>query len=446
MPLSDSEQVFQFYNNLTKHIVPGPNNVSYFISLFLLPVSLFIPPSILSHRQLCCLFLPVIYALQLRSWSQMGGIDVISLNLTLWSLVLLVLKDPREDFKRVHAVRKVPPTLDTNKENDGNETKIWEEAYPPTLRRRIPWVLTLMISIRFPNWRIADPMHDDRQPAFSNLSRRTFALSALRHIITGYLLLDLTSSYIRTDPYFHEPNTRSSSPAPSFSTVPLLQIVPPRLIRTTVLAAQIYALIPCLFHLPVLPVIALNYLAPSLLPDEWSPHTWPPFFGPFSAVSRHGLRGLWSEWWHQMSRHVVSPPGRALADVLHLDRRSTLRYMLVTVSAFGFSGLVHMGLIPPQPLHTTMTAMEMRLWIGSFFWVQIVGFGIEVVVSRIFRRVGGHLSGLVRMLVLIWASMWLCATLPLLVPPFHELGYWSVYPIPVSIVQGFWGDGWLQWA
>ena len=147
-----------------------------------------------------------------------------------------------------------------------------------------------------------------------------------------------------------------------------------------------------------------------------------------------------------MSRHVVSPPGRAFADVLHLDPRSRLRYMLVTVSAFGFSGLMHMGLIPPQPLHTTMTAMEMRLWIGSFFWVQIAGFGIELAVSRIFRRVGGQVSGLVRMVVLIWVSTWLCATLPLLVPPFRELGYWSVYPIPFSIFQGVLGDGWLQWA
>ena len=121
--------------------------------------------------------------------------------------------------------------------------------------------------------------------------------------------------------------------------------------------------------------------------------------------------------------------------------------MLVTVSAFGFSGLVHMGLIPPQPLHTSMTAMEMRLWIGAFFWVQIAGFGIELVVSGIFRRVGGgHVSGLVRMLVLVWVSVWLCATLPLIVPPFRELGYWSVYPIPISIVQGSFGNGWLQWA
>ncbi|KAL8790960.1 MAG: hypothetical protein Q9195_006105 [Heterodermia aff. obscurata] len=375
----------------------------------------------------------------------MGGVDVISINLTLTSLALLALKDPRGDFKRVH-VRKVPPTSDVTEGNDGDEAKIWEEPYPPSLRRRIPWVLTLVISIRYPNWHIGDPTHDKRQPAFSNASRRRFAISALRHIITGYLLLDLTSSYTRIDPYFHDPDISISSAIPSFSTLPLLTLIPPRILRTTILAAQIYALIPCLFHLPVLPAIALNYLAPSLLPDEWSPHTWPPFFGPFSAVSRHGLRGLWGEWWHQMSRNIVSPPGRALANVLHLDPRSTLRYMLVTVSAFSFSGVVHMGLVPPQPLHTTMTLMEMRLRIASFFWVQIAGFAIELVVSGIFRRAGGRVSGLVRVVVLVWVSMWLCATLPLVVPPFRELRYWSVYPIPVSVFQGILGRGWLQWA
>lgn len=121
--------------------------------------------------------------------------------------------------------------------------------------------------------------------------------------------------------------------------------------------------------------------------------------------------------------------------------------MLVTISAFGLSGVVHMGLVPPRPLHTTMTPMEMRMRIGSFFWVQIAGFAIEVVVSGIFRGAGGRVSGLVkRVVLLVWVSAWLCATLPLVVPPFRELRYWSVYPIPVSIFQGLFGDGWLQWA
>lgn len=461
MTLPDADQVIDFYNHLTTSIVPGPNNVSYFLALFLLPLSLLIPPSLLSHRVLYSVFLPIIYALQLRSWRQMGGIDVISVNLTLWSLVLLALKDPRRDFRRIHITKTQTSTSSiSDRKNPDGETNLesWKEPYPPTLSRRIPWVLTLVLSIRLTNWKINDSGHNNRLPPPITASRRTFALSGLRHIITGYLILDLTSSYAHLDPYFHSPLPISSPfpfPSPSASSSPLhilLHYIPPRLLRTTILASQIYALIPCLFHLPVLPAIGLNYLSPTLLPDEWSPHTWPPFFGPFSAVSRHGLRGLWGEWWHQMSRHVVSTPGRALADALHLPKEGWggwTRWALVTVSAFGFSGVVHMGLIPPTPRNTGMSAMEMRAWIGAFFWVQVLGFGIEVLGARAWGRLFpgvGTERRVVRIGMLIWVVGWLCVSLPLVVPPFRELGYWRMWPMPVSVVQGIMGRGWVVWA
>ncbi|KAG6986413.1 hypothetical protein G7Y79_00097g101370 [Physcia stellaris] len=469
MPLPDTDQIVHFYNHLTTSIVPGPNNVSYFLALFLLPTSLLIPPSILSHRVLYSLFLPIIYALQLRSWRQMGGIDVISVNLTLWSLTLLALKDPRRDFRRIHTIKRQPsPKFISDRKNPEDEiqSETLEEPYPQTLRPRISWVGTLVLSIRLTNWKLNDPAHDAHLPPPNTASRRTFALYAFRQIITGYLILDLTSSYAHLDPYFHSPLPISSplpSLSPSFfnpsSPLPvILQIILPRLLRTTILASQIYALIPCLFHLPVLPAIGLNYLFPTLLPDEWSPHTWPSFFGPFSAVSRHGLKGLWGQWWHQMSRQVVSTPGRSLADALGLENggregkrgwQGWARWALVTVSAFGFSGIVHMGLIPPKPLNTGMGAMEMRLWIGAFFWVQVLGFGLEVLGAQawgyFFPGIGTERRAM-RMGVLVWVIAWLCVSLPLIVPPFRELGYWRVWPMPVSVVQGVVGRGWVMWA
>ncbi|KAL9594287.1 MAG: hypothetical protein Q9219_007114 [cf. Caloplaca sp. 3 TL-2023] len=48
------------------------------------------------------------------------------------------------------------------------------------------------------------------------------------------------------------------------------------------------------------------------------------------------------------------------------------------MSAFLLSGIMHMGLIPPRPRGTITTAMQMRFYIAGFFWLQILGIGIEV--------------------------------------------------------------------
>ena len=492
MSLFDQSDALSSYNHLIRHIVPGPNNISYFIAFLLFPLALLIPPSILSHRQLYTLFLPIIYALQLRSWWQMGGIDVISVNLSLWSFALLALKDPRRDFTRIRIRTRSPlpkRTKDDKKQNTTSITETWDQPYPPNIQQRLPWVLTLLISIRFTNWKINDPTHDSRQPTLPNTSRLAFTRSALRHIITGYVLLDLTSSYTMLDPYFHVSNTSIDSPLPyplpfSFALpsflhplihllsplldplldplLNLLQHILPRTIRTTILATQIYALIPPAFLLPTLPAIALN--AQGYLPDEWSPHTWPPFFGPFAAVSGYGVRGLWGRWWHQFSREVCGVVGRVVVGGRDEEGRGRdgggveesvgegtrrekendwVKYLITAASTFFFSGIVHAGLIPPHPLKTTLSATQMRLYIAGFFWLQVFGFAVEIVAARVFPRTKG---GRVReTLVLLWVFAWLSITLPMIVVPSRELGYWDVWPVPVSFVRWGWAGRWGRW-
>ena len=51
-------ELTSFYNHLTLHIVAGPRSFSYFIPLLLLPISLLIPPPVLSHNALRSLILP----------------------------------------------------------------------------------------------------------------------------------------------------------------------------------------------------------------------------------------------------------------------------------------------------------------------------------------------------------------------------------------------------
>ncbi|KAI4182889.1 MAG: hypothetical protein L6R41_005725 [Letrouitia leprolyta] len=339
--------------------------------------------------QLASLFLPLIVAFQMRAWSMMEGLDVISVNLTQWSIVLLVCHDPRSRFKRL---RPQPKTLvaqeHTTRSRGGEQALHKEEPYPDEMSRRISWVMTLLVSLRLSNWKIGEASHDRKQPV-KPMTRLAFFKYGLFLATQSFIILDLTSTWARQDPYFHKSGIDIDDDLQDVVGKPaiysfLSQHLPPRIPRTAVLAGQAYACITQGGSLSVLPVVALN--AVGLWPDEWSPHTWPIFFGRFSAVSEKGLRGLWGTWWHQTNRYL-SIPGRALAQAVGISTRSTLGFMLQVVSAFFLSGIMHMGLIPPRPRGTSMMAMEMRFYIASFFWLQILGIGMELCAANLARRI-----------------------------------------------------------
>lgn len=436
----------QFYAYLTHRIVPGPNSSCYFFPFLLIPAALLIPPSILSHNQLAVTFLPIIYACQIHAWYT-AGIDVISINLTLWSFVLLVLRDPRVSYRRIWVVESESQTggLDDGK-GEGNFV---EEPYPGSLKKRLPWVLTLLVSLRLAGWRVGDPSHDKTQPP-PRLSRMEFLKVAVWTIIHGYFILDATSMYVQTDPYFHDAGVGVAEAflAPGAHTpvwLFALKSLPPRVVRVSILAGQIYAIVPSMFFLPTIPAVGLNAIG--LLPDEWSPHTWPVIFGEFSAVGQRGLRGLWGSWWHGMNRQVTATPGRSLAQALGIPTKSTLGFALLAVSAFVFSGVVHMGMIPPEPESKVLSAGVMRLYVAGFFWAQIPAFAIEFAAAAAISHYAPHVVEwrVARLLTLVWVAFILSLTLPLLTVPFREIGYWHVHAVPISLFQGLVGKGWVTW-
>ncbi len=438
-------ELSQFYDHLTRHIVPGPRSTSYFIPFLLLPVALLIPPSVMSHRQLYLIFLPLIYACQVHAWLQIGGLEVISLTLTLWSFVLLVLRDPRRTHRRI----RLTAHSGTGKDPEKRRNAFVEEGYPESLAKRIPWVLTLLVSIRLAGWKIGDPSHDKTQPT-PRRTRVAFSKYALIIIAHAFVVLDAASCYVLTDPYFVISGMRVDEPFPSRSKdlptfLNALRILPPRLLRSAAIAGQVYAMVTSMFYLPTIPVVGLNAIG--MLPDEWSPHTWPVFFGSFSAVWERGLRGLWGSWWHHLNRHITSTPGRELAHVMGVPTTSTIGYILLTVSAFCLSGVIHMGMIPPEPASSVMSVNIMRLYLAAFFWAQIPAFQIELVVSKLVKTSVPSVLGfpMTRIFVLLWVAGWLSLTLPLLSVPFREIGYWRYFPLPVSLFRGLAGQGWLTW-
>ncbi|KAK0942504.1 hypothetical protein LTR29_005925 [Friedmanniomyces endolithicus] len=468
------------YHDLTHHIIPGPQSYSYFIPHLLLPLALLTPRSLLSRWQSIALFMPIIVATTLHAWWSMGGVDVISVDTLLHALLLLVLKDPWADFRFVSRARigkhddtrdmginadlpavtsngqvneqtsPTQPNGHTKRQDPSSQTSLpltTEQPYPPTLRARLPWTGTLLVSLRLNNWKLNLPPHDRTQPptpAFP--TRRAFAAFALLSFLRGYATLDLTRAYISHDPYFTTPSLAIGSPLPFTA----LQGIPPQLLRSMVVGAQAWALLGQLFYPVCLLPVGLHALG--FLPDDWSPHLWAAYYGPPREIFLHGVRGFWGKYWHQTMRHSVSTPGHAVAEALGLRGGSWGKYVVVTAVAFGLSGVVHMGLVPPEPLQATMRVGWIRLCVAGFFWVQAVAIFCETLVARAAVAVYGleywqRGNGLTIRLVVngLWVVAWFTLSLPLLAEFARQLGYWTVWPLPVSVWNGLTTGRWITW-
>ncbi|MCJ1253553.1 hypothetical protein MMC24_001365 [Lignoscripta atroalba] len=330
------------------------------------------------------------------------------------------------------------------------EPQAWDEPYPSPISDRISWVFALIVSIRLMYWKTGDPSHDRTQPP-TRLTRLAYFRYASATVISSYLIVDTAAFYNLHDPYFAHPNMAIDTPIPhpardTPTVLTLLRVLPPRLVRSASIGAHAYGLISLGGSFPTIFVIFLNKLG--LIPDVWSPQNWPIFFGPFSAVVNRGLRGLWGTWWHQTVRYLGSMPGRSLSHRLGFSPGSVMDYALRATSAFILSGVIHTGLVPPEPSFATLPTWKIKLHIAAFFWVQIPAFGIEMLMLRVARRTFPNASRIfwVKLVVVGWVCGWLCLTIPVLAVALKELGYWRTYPLPLSLWQGLSGRGWWPWA
>ncbi|KAI9714612.1 MAG: hypothetical protein M1828_001149 [Chrysothrix sp. TS-e1954] len=466
------------YYTLVNYYVPGPQSISYFVPIILLPTALALPQSVLSHRWQILLVLPICFASTVHAWIAMGGVDVISVDALLWALFLLALKDPRREFKRIWRLRpseaaKLDDLVLVSEDQDGprangdakfsveseeatgsssdddrrlakDAPRVYAQTHPTGALPRIKWTLNLLASTRLHRWLINDPHHDRHQLRLASQpspTRTSFVLLLLLPLCTNvFLIAPLTIQLFRHDAYFLTslPVSTPFHPTPSTPTTTafLQRALPPRLLRTLTLGLYAHHALSMGFLLPAPLVVIGNYLTLSTLPPStWSPHTLPAYFGPFTSVLDTGLKGLWGRWWHQHMRVMASAPGDWVADRLGLAGSGRPRWALKVVSGFGFSGLTHMGLVPPLIRGTG----PLRCGIAGFFWMQGLGVLVESAVGVVWGAwVGGGRKGdrgwVMRGLRLGWVLVWLCVSIPLLRAPFRELGWWMLYPPP---------DGWV---
>lgn len=435
------------YFELITTIVPGPASWSYFVPIVLLPLGLLVPPSVLSHRQLCAVILPTSIAATIHAWRVLGGNDVISTDSLYLTFFLYFFKDPRQDFRRVvrtgqyeNSKRRSPSLISGDDEDrDALQSKpVALEAYPKAFTGRLAWAMVLPQSRPLHDWIIGEPGHDRRVLAlFHHPSRLAFMTDTLIRLLPVLLIfLPLSKLLAAHDPYFSSPAWSVFSPyeADQISegqiTALLRNIIPVFVLRPLIMASYAYSLLLGLFLPPMLFVLLLNALR--LVPDTWSPHTWRPHFGPLSAIARYGVRGFWGRWWHQQMRHIVAEPGRWLAGTLGLKDagwQKKVKYMLISVSAFTLSGITHSGMVPAKPRWSVVGAGKLRMSLAGFFWIQPVGIAIEMfLLEPSLRRLSVSMRNLQMLLRVMWTVAFMCLSCTFLVLPFGQLRYWSIIP------------------
>jgi hypothetical protein len=148
-----------------------------------LPAALMIRSTALNYHQLATIFTPTILAmhgLNLYFLSDLGGIPLhfISVLHSLWTMDLLLWRDPRRDFKLTH---RTSAHINSNMKVQKENKRVWEEAYPESMTRRASWVWNLVWSWRYTNWNTGHPnstsLHKNQpSPTISSISyiRQTF--------------------------------------------------------------------------------------------------------------------------------------------------------------------------------------------------------------------------------------------------------------------------------
>lgn len=417
LDIVDHRKLLELYDYLTLHIVPGPRSWKYFISLIFIFGALLTPETALSHRQLRTIFLPIIYVFQLYVWRVDSSFDVISMNAMLSAFMLLGWYDVRKDFTRVSAMADKEA-----KEHDSKNNTEYGQ-YPRTLQQRIPWVIDLLTAIRLTGWQT--PANKKGLPTNPwTAPSELFYLSTIGKGICVYLVLDQTSRYVTSSPSFVKSLT-NEAPLPWYMETAIM------LLHLGCALALYNAFLPVALTAVLGPFPSLRHN------QTISPLCWPAHFGPVSSIWHRGVPGtplskFWGIFWHQNMRYITSTPGVAIAYALGLGPGSKIRYLVIVSISFFFSGVVHMGVIPPKPLGTELSCWEMRVRLGSFFWIQSIGIALELLVAaarplRIGPRTYQATS-------FVWVVSFLSLTAWCTIRPVgRELKWWNVYLVPVSI-------------
>jgi hypothetical protein len=264
--------------------------------------ALLIPPSVLSHKRLAAVFLPLIWACDFYDIrSGQGGLGPSAVIHAFRATDLLLFRNPREDFKIIH--RKSCPSIPSPSE----KREDWKETYPKTFWARLWWVNNVICSLRFTGLDTGDNHHSTEVSMGEvEQSRGRWLMRECWRATWYFLIIDASNAYGSSDPYFLG-QTGIDAPLPNFLLITLGSVsrycFMPRSIRIVIFGLQQYAIFSMCGSVAGIFFVSLHGLG--LVSDFWGhPSNWPPLMGNPLVMFGNGLRGLWGKVWHQIFRHV----------------------------------------------------------------------------------------------------------------------------------------------
>ncbi|KAJ0420859.1 membrane bound O-acyl transferase family-domain-containing protein [Aspergillus carlsbadensis] len=385
-----------------------------------------------------------------------------------WSSTLLFFNDIERDFRRIERIQAIKTKSLTGEENghlNGNNPNcvvvnslVWQ-PYPQSFVHRLGWSAALLLNLRGPDFsfRISslDPLPfqlGSKQHAavskHSYPSAKTRLRAATARFLISYFAIDVLKLMFIWDPYFFG---AVSAPAPfPFN---YLSAVPGMVQAYRFLATGMGVYFALQFVTPLNPLIFLGVA--TTFPNVVRAFTATPLdatwlytdqFGSIIAILDRGLAGAWSTWWHQMFRFGFVSTAKWIMSLLPhaISSRRIIRRIIITVVAFGISGLMHASGSYTQLGDTWPKGPFL------FFILQAAGVFTQDTCSRILVPVlttQGILPAcwLCRLGNGIFALGWLLLTASLIADDFAKGGLWLTEPLPVSPIRGLMGRGWLCW-
>lgn len=270
-------------------------------------------------------------------------------------------------------------------------------------------------------------------------TRKDLLRRTARHLVIGYLSLDVLKTVVVHDAYFW--TGQHSSPAPSFlpglikhSTVLLKSY------RLLASLGMVYIALWTIFNLG--PAFFCGLLGTEVIGARGEPWMYPDTFGGFRPVLDKGLAGWWGAWWHQTFRAAFEAPTTRILQATGIEKRSRSGKAIAVFVAFFLSGCLH-----ACGSHTQMGDTRPLMGPMRFFLLQACGITAQtLVLDPLTKRTPASFHRFVNFTVV---HVWFYYTAPLLVDDFARGGIWLFEPVPISLLRGLGfgaqGDSWVCW-
>ena len=389
------------------------------------------------------------------------GVGCISTFGTMWAALLLVFHDAKATFRRIKRVelgrgKKFAEAQvqqsDALPASPPQVQYYWQPYPASSLVDRIYWILDIWTNFRLMGWdhkvsgmpsypekiQVQLDASDKKPPKPQDVPKTRAGLGRydsfrplIKHnlwlFVKGYLILDLVLTLTHHDPYF-----RGEINAPPPANLPRFMKSSPnfwvRGYRLT--ACMIFIWLGLRTILVLAPLCFVGVTGGKHLGIWSEPWLYPDHFASYTVVFERGLRGWWGQWWHQSFRAVFEAGSGWIVDTLGVQKRSLTGTVVVILTSFVMSGLIHASGSKSQQGQNYPASGPM-----AFFLLQPIGLALEMYCHRLLSRLRGTRSSpwwLASLTYFVWVHFWFWLTAPLLADDMARGGLWLMEMVPFS--------------